>query len=542
MKKQSDSFIVTLDDNNNYNIIENEILERYALKADMDSEGSKQIKNEGFEYADYILEPKYDPFKLVDLLDLNSYHENCVDVVARDSSGLGFSFESKEDETDELFNNPKITKFLEGINPSINTILYRRMYDRRSIGYGAIEIIRENTSESKIKTLAHIPAHTLRRFDDECRVKQQVGTKTVYFIIYGSNIDENGDKFDVHADTGEIYPYNSLPAEEKANELLWTMDYAPGTNFYGRPKIVGSLPTILGDLSRSRYNVSFFQNYGMPAFAVTITGDFVDYDVPPEDPEYDETKTLKYKISQQLKEVIKNPHSAVTILVPSEGEEGNVEVKLEPLSVDTKEASFRLFRKDNRDEIIHAHKVDPSRLGIYDAGKLSGTNSQQTDNAYKISTIAPLKRDNEEDINNLLVQEFGLKGWEFKIQDLDPKDFKNDMEVIEKLFNMAAITPNQIISLVGGKYGLANVENCYLDEYYLNGTPLEQIWNNSNGNIYDETVFPDLENELINEAEMYDGFEEESFNFDGIESEASTKSTQSLKQRIQGIFNIGRKS
>lgn len=537
-KKKADSFIVTERDNGEYNLIEKEILDQFAIKADMDPNGSKQIKDDGFTYAEHLLEPKYNPKKLIDVLDMNSYHENCVDVVARDASGLSFTFNSTEENSNENFHDENILNFLNGINPSINTLLYRRMYDRRAIGYGALEIIREDTAESEVKTLAHIPAQTLRRYDDGCRVKQMVGTKVVYFIIYGANIDENGEKYDVHADTGEIYPYNSLSASEKANELLWSMDYAPGTNFYGRPKIIGSLPTILGDLSRGKYNINFFSNYGMPAFAVTVTGDFADYDVDPNDPEYDKTKTLKYKISQQLKEVIKNPHSAVTILVPSEGEEGNVEVNLEPLSVETKEASFRLFRKDNRDEIIQAHKVDPSRLGIYDAGKLSGTNSKQTDNAYKVSTIAPLKRDNEEDIQNLLEKEFGLNGWEFKINDLDPKDFQSDINILKELFAMAAITPNQIINLVGGKYGLNHVNNPYMDEYYLNGTPLDQIWNSKAGD-YDDFVLENLEKTVMGEAKEYD--EGTELNSDGNSNQISTKSDESVTERLKSIFKTRRR-
>ena len=43
------------------------------------------------------------------------------------------------------------------------------------------------------------------------------------------------------------------------------------------------------------------------------------------------------RIGQQIKEVIKNPHSAICITIPSEGEEGNVDLKITPLSVQTEE-------------------------------------------------------------------------------------------------------------------------------------------------------------------------------------------------------------
>ncbi len=231
--RKSESFIVT--DTGEW--VDRTILEEYKIsaKADMDADGSKQVHEEDWAYGDYILAPKYDPKKLIDVLDLNSYHRNCVDVVARDSSGLNYSFQPKEEGNEEIFDNPLVEEFLDNIKPSINTLLYLRMFDRRAIGYGAIEVIRENTSDSQVINLTHIPAHTLRRAADGYRVQQKIGTKTVWFVIYGGTY--YGEQVDVHADTGEIYEYNTLPEKEKANELLWTQEYAPGTNYYGRPPV-----------------------------------------------------------------------------------------------------------------------------------------------------------------------------------------------------------------------------------------------------------------------------------------------------------------
>ena len=247
----------------------------------------------------------------------------------------------------------------------------------------------------------------------------------------------------------------------------------------------------------------------MPAFAVTITGDFADYDEEPyitndkgekvENPNYDVTQTIRYKISQQIKQVIKNPHSAICITIPSEGEDGKVEVKIQPLSIQEEEGSFRIFLKDQRDEIIHAHKVDPSRLGIYDAGKLSGTNGQFTDNSYKYSTVAPIKKEAEDLINVVAREELGIKSWEYRANDLDPKDYKNDMAVAEFLFARAAMTPRDLINNFGDQFGLtAPEDNPYLDEYYLNNQPLEGLWNNveNNSNLEAQTIIKTLDDNL----------------------------------------------
>ena len=374
------------------------------------------------------------------------------------------------------------------------------VYDRRSIGYGAIEIIRDTTSKSDIKRLKHIPAHTLRRHTDLKRVVHinSMGKK-VWFVIYGKNYNDDGELCDIDADTGEFKPYNSLPPHQRANELLWSMEYAPGTDYYGRPPIISCLGSIKGDISAVRYNYSFFENYGMPKFAITVTGDFADYDVEPDDPDYDYTKTLKYRISEQIREVIKNPHSAICITIPSEGEEGNVDLKITPLSVQTEEGHFRMYRKDTRDEVIHSHHVDPSRLGIYDAGNLNGTNANQTSNSYKYGTIAPIKSECEALIN-LIGKELEVNTWKFSIEDVAPIDYNDDLKLADFLFARGAMTIRDLIDNFGSKFGLdvEDEDDYYLNARYLNGQPLEMLWNSVEDNPYLEvdTILSSLEDSL----------------------------------------------
>lgn len=546
MKKRNkaDAFVVTSEDGS-YDIVNADILERYSIKAEVDEEGSKQLKTDGWEYDDTLLEPLYDPQQLCELLEINTYHENCVDVVARDSAGVSYDIVPVTGENEKQINKTQITDFLDNIEPGINELLYRMNYDRRATGYGALEIIREGKSKSRPVNLSHISSYTLRRTSDGKRVKQRVGTKTVWFVIYGKNYDDEGNLCDVHADTGEFYPYNSLSRENRANELLWTMEYTTKSKYYGLPKIVGAIPAISNDISRARYNTSFFKNYGMPSFAVLVSGDFVDYEESEfledgtRNPNYDVTKTLKWKISKQLKQAIKNPHSAVTILVPSEGEEGNVEIELKPLSVETKEASFRLFRQDNRDEVIHAHRVPPYKVGINETGSLGGTNIQEATTNYKNDVVLPIRFNNEYLINKLVKNEFNINNWKFKIIEHDSRDYSKDIAIIKELFLMAAITPRQIIENIGDRFGLTASDNPFLDEYYLNNVPLDSIWNGGNVPLEAETVLDSLEKDLMNDAEVLDEQirTEKSDNSNGIESASIKEADTQYKDRIQKAFD-----
>ena len=531
---KSESFIVTKKDDD-YNLIEESILNEYVIKADTDSEGSKQIHSDGWDNYNIFLQPLYDPNRLCKLLELNTYHASCVEAVSVDASGNNWTLNPKSDVFSSDEPPAEVLSFLNNIT-NLNKILQKRTFDRRAMGYGAIEIVRESTSESMPVNLVHVPSQTLRRHKDRIRVKQKIGTKEVWFVIYGANYDANGIVFDVHADTGEIYPYNTLSPNERANELLWTQEYTPRSEYYGIPPAVRALSAIHGDYNRATYNSSFFANFGVPAFAVTITGDFQDYDVDPQDDDYDVTQTLKYQISKQLKEIIKNPHSALCITIPSMGVEGNVDVNLQPLSVETKEASFRLFRQDNRDEILNAHGVPPYRLGINETGNLGGTNINMADTIYAEKKIKPIIQDNENDINRLLKNEFGCTDWVFTLPELGKKDYANDIALAKELFNMAAMTPRDLVNNFGEKFGLKIPETqLYMDSYFLNGVPIEEVFIQSQSN----TILDKVENSLMQEAELYDELtndEEELSHIDGPQNQANKTNLNTITTTLNNIF------
>lgn len=500
--KRADSFIVTVDDNNKYHVIDSMEAQKFALKADIEpATGSKQTIDEMYKVGTQILNPKYNPYDLVELLDLYTYHASAVEAVAIDSSGVDYALKPIENIEPIDAEKDRFMEVLENSTPSINTHLQRLVYDRRAIGYGALEVIRQDKSKSDIVRLKHIPAQTLRRHTDLKRVLHTTPNgKRVWFVIYGKNYDEYGNLVDVHADTGAFHPYNSLEPHEKANELLWSMEYAPGTDYYGRPPIVSCLGSIKGDIGAVKYNNAFFDNYGMPKFAITVTGDFADYDLEPDDPEYDVTQTLRYKIGQQIKEVIRNPHSAICITIPSEGEEGNVDLKITPLSVQAEEGHFRMYRKDTRDEVIHSHHVDPSRLGVYDAGSLNGGNSDNTMASYKYGTIAPIKAECEALIN-LIAKELEVNTWRFCIEDVAPIDYAKDLALADFLFARGAMTIKDLIDNFGSKFGLDIVgeeEDYYLNARYLNNVPLEQVWNNTENNplLEVDSILGSLEDQL----------------------------------------------
>ena len=483
-----EQFVVTQKDNE-WDVIERSILDRYVIKEEDEVKvQSKSYTDEGYDYSEFK-RPQFNLRKLCELLDNNTYHRRCCEVVAEDASGYGYNIvprnqvedNSTEDEQQKEF----IEEFLSSLYTPINSALYRYCYDKRAVGCGCIEILRESTSESNIVDLNPTPIFNMLVHHDGVRVLQRVGSKHRWFVLYGKNITPDGVKFDVNCDTGEQVEYDSLSPDKRANELIWGVNYAPHAPTYGSAKVVPVIRAIFGDLGRARFNSSFFQNYGMPSYAVVVTGDF-ETGPDEDDPDYDETETLKYKIKENMENAVRNPHSAFAMLIPTT--EGNVHVQFTKLNAGgTNEASFRLYRADNRDEVMSAHGVPPYRIGMAINGSLGGNTSVESGNIYNTSIIQPIKKKNEDIVNEIITNEYHRiydtsepLNWLFKIEDIDKRDYFKDLQSANMLFNMAAMTPRQISENLGKPIGaMADPDNPYLDEYFIHGTPLSLMFKNA---------------------------------------------------------------
>lgn len=480
---KSGTYIVTETQDGTINIIDQLEIDKYALKSDTSLDNSSKQRS---RRDNLILEPRYNPHELVRLLDYYTYHASCVEAVAVDSAGINYTLNPVEGVEPDNNEKEVINELFEGINNKLK----KMVYDRRSIGYGAQEVIRDEYYD--IMQVEHIPSYTLRRHSDMERIVHTGSDGTrVWYMLYGTEHYEDGVLCDLDCRDGTWKPRGQLSIEDRANELLWTVEYAAGTEYYGRPRIISCLGSIKGDLGSVKYNNTFFDNYGMPKFAVTVTGDFEDYDVDPDDPDYDITQTLRYKIGEQIKEVIKNPHSAIVVTIPTVNPESNVKLNIIPLSVKTEEAHFRMYRKDVRDETINAHQVDPSRLGIYDAGSLNGTNADSTMNSYQYGTIQPITSELEY-MMNCLLHDLEIKTWRFSIVTSKPKNYKEDLELADFLFERGAMTIRELIENFGTKFGLGvdeEMENdYYLNARYIKGVPLNKIWEQVEDNPFLEAM------------------------------------------------------
>lgn len=434
--------------------IRQDVLDGYAVKS---SESSRKLVDAfAKSYVGHgLLQPLYNPEALARTLEVSTYHAIACLTKARDTVGQGWGLASVVDKPSEI-QKAVVEKFFAGLDTTLESTLERVMLDFEAVGYAAMELVREGYTHDGIPSyLGHIPVHTLRAHRDGNKYCQIRARKMRWFRAAGYEKD-------VHMDTGDEREPGALPEDERASELLWMVNYTPRSDVYGLPNHLPALGAIHGDIARRDYNIAFFANFGVPAYAVIVTGNF-----DPGDIGADGRSELERVIEAQFAELSKNPHSILILTVPTLDPESKINVHFEPLSTEIKEASFRLYRKDNRDEVLAAHGVPPYRAGIVETGSLGGNTARESTEIYKMSILRPRKRDLEGLINRWIMGPLGVTDWRFDLREIDTVDEAHDLAMLTGIFKMGGISPNGIARHFADQYGTEPVDHPAMDAHYV---------------------------------------------------------------------------
>lgn len=439
--------------------------------------GSKQAPELGItNYGFYGLAvPPWNPMLLIALGEVNTYHDRCCRTKAIDIGGLGHDVVSSGDNANEA-NLEFIKEFIEQSDLEEN--LKNAEHDRQQIGWGCLELIRVlGKVDSMPQRLEHVHAHTVRIHRNKKKFMQTWnGYQRRWFKRYGAK-DNNGNDFDVHVLTGAEYPYKSLEDNERANELIYNPQYSARTSYYGTPDYIPAIRTMLGDQAAVDYNLVFFKNFGVPAYAVYITGNFQDKPLLDLNGKETGKSQMQQAMEDRFKEVINNPHGSMVFMIPTRGPDANVQVTFEKLSVETKESSFRLYRLDNRDEIITSHNMDPYRIGVQVTGALAGNVANSAARSYKSGVSKPGQARWELFINKIISTElpmgFGNPDQKLKLQEMDLEEEVALVDTCINLVDNSIMTPNEVIDLIGKRFGVTVSDDPMMDKHYFKGKMME---------------------------------------------------------------------
>jgi PBSX family phage portal protein len=411
------------------NLVTEDILKEYKIQ----EPASKQLGGkEEQKWREQVVDPPYDTNKLMQWHNVSVIHSSCVRVKVQDAVGIGFHLEPADETEEEIVtaaeedqDYKELMAFFKKVNnkESLTSVLKKAFFDWESCGNAYLEISRD-IKTNKINGIYHINATTIRWCPDKQRLIQRVGEKFVYFKIFGNEEILNKK-------TGNFVKTLGNPDDE-ANEVIAVSVYSWMSSLYGVPEWLPALYAMFGDQKETEYNLDFFSNYGIPAYAVIAKG------------------TLTEPVIEEIKKYLDTEfrgsnHKTLILSTPTAGD-----IKFERLSVETKEASFRVYKKDNRQDILAAHRVPPYRVGIIEQGQLGGNAAPETDSIYLESVINPRQEEWMWVINQLIIAEgFQITKWVLEFDDINVANKKSDSEIHNSYIRNGTMTNNEVRALLG---------------------------------------------------------------------------------------------
>lgn len=409
-------------------------------KADMMPQGqesarSKQINpgsviRTGYGIFD-VVTPPYDPYLLAQYYETHFANHAAVDTKVANMVGLGYHWElsdtamarvdTKETEKQRESARGKIerakammNKWLDELNDDDTFIgtLEKAVTDLHSTGNGYIEIGRK--SNGQIGYVGHIPAMTVRvrrEHDGYCQI---IGNKVVYF----SNFGKQG--------------YNPVTTDPNPNEIIHFKLYSPLNTYYGVPDIVSAGQALVGDQFAQQYNIDYFENKAVPRYIITVKGGRLSPD--------SERKLFDF-MQNNLKG---QNHRTLVVPLPPDTDQTKVEFKMEAIEAGVQEGSFGKYHDSNRNDILTAHQVPLSKIGMGD-GSLAGTIA--SDRTFKEQVARPGQRTIEKKVNKIVTEVTDVLV--FKLNELTLTDEAAQAQIHEKYLRAQVLLPNEVRDELG---------------------------------------------------------------------------------------------
>jgi PBSX family phage portal protein len=398
--------------------------------------GSKAINpgtvyHNGYGMFD-VITPPWNLYELANYYDTSFANHAAIDAKVENIVCLGYDFEPSVRTLMALENNDNVTAvdkarkrisrakvemkdWLESLNQdeSFEQIMTKFYTDVQATGNGYLEIGRKVNGE--IGYIGHIPATTVRVRRLRDGFVQIIGQKTVYFRNFGAKNP------------------NPITTDQRPNEIIHYKEYSPLNTFYGVPDIMSAIGSLHGDQLASQYNIDYFTNKGVPRYIVTLKGAKLSSDA--------EDKMFRF-LQTSLKG---QSHRTLYIPLPGDSDTNKVEFKMEPIENGVQEASFKEYRKQNRDDILTAHQVPLSKIGGGDASAIAAAMAQ--DRTFKEQVSRPAQRNLEKMLNKIIHEKTDIL--DFKFNELTLTDEIAQSQILERYVKTQIMTPNEARNELG---------------------------------------------------------------------------------------------
>lgn len=482
----ADSFIVTSDKNKEL-YIQKDTAFKSLYDHSIQFTESAQIKEQ--KYGLEFKTPAY-PNSFITFLSRNNWvFRQCAERVSNDCVKNGFDIVSRtgiEDPVD-VEAKQEVLDWFNRMPIGITKTIKDTVYFYETGGNCGMEIMREHGLDSPLQYLKNFDTDNVRLCTDDKRLVQTINGEDVFFIIYGTNY-ENGQKQYLDRYTGE-WSSTPLEADREAHEVLWIYRNDRGANEYGVPAIATGLKQIEMEFGRQNYIIDFFVNFGMPAWVVSITGQFYDEENRRYlsngslNPKFDVTKTIRYKIGKQIQEIIDGGrHGAVVMSFPTSSGQEPVKVTITPLATDTKEASFRGLREDDGEDICSMMGIDPNLILRSKTGAMGNNAVESLLLGHNDNKIRPTQNIITNEITRLLLFEnnttftHDISNLRFKLLDYIEQNITENVQRDADLVLKGLMKAREFQIKYSKSLQISSEsDEELLDMYCINGVPLEVI-------------------------------------------------------------------
>jgi PBSX family phage portal protein len=376
-----------------------------------------------------LVQPVYNLDYLSQVYEISTYNYAAVNAKVSNIVGLGYQFvetSKAKDALDEIEDEKQLERarakinriktgldrWLEDCNEeeSFTETLIKVYTDLEATGNGYIEIGR--TTAGDIGYIGHIPAKTMRVRRLRDGFIQLLYGKAVFFRNFGD------------MDT----PNPIAGVEDRPNEIIHLKKYTPMNNYYGVPDIIAAQQALAGNEFAGRYNLDYFENKAVPRYIITVKGAKLS-------PEAERKLLEFFQVGLKGKN-----HRSLYIPLPADSPDSKVEFKMEPIEAGEQESSFNVYRKNNRDEILLAHRVPINKIGLPEGASLA--NARDADKTFKEQVCRPAQDRLEKKLNYLISEKTDVV--ELKFNELSLTDEETQSRIDEIYLRMKVIVPNEV--------------------------------------------------------------------------------------------------
>lgn len=391
---------------------------------------SKQIEEEN-EISGYdafqVVSPPYNPESFAQIYLMNSAHYSAVNAKVANIVGLGFKLvdsTATKRKLEKLTDEAKLKRVraqveegredlfevLENLNEeeTFTEVLIKVWRDYEVMGNGYIEIVRNR--DKSIGYVGHIPAQTMRIRRARDGFVQISGRKAQFFRNFGDQDTRNP------ISTG------------KTAEVLHIKRYAPGNTYYGVPDVAAAMQAITGSEFASRYNLEYFENKAVPRYLITLKGANLGAAAQSDLLSFFETGLKGQN------------HRSLFIPLPSDEGNNKVEFDIEAVEASNQDSSFKDYSKNNRNEILMAHRVPISKVSTADGASLAI--ARDADKTFKEQVCQPEQKTLEKKLNRI-VKEF-TDAFELKLNEMTLTDANTQSQIDERMVKNGIWLPNEV--------------------------------------------------------------------------------------------------